>query len=199
MTRTPQGSSHRFRCFRGVHAGRGKMSTAGTRWRPLRERLRVVKVVACSCHEGSWLTLWFQGSRPDEKTFTSEKGAGQLSWEPASLLPQRALESRAGENANVSAQRALDCRVENTHTKEQLRAQELLAKGAAVDAANGAGVTSLIAAAFFGHEPVVRGLLRRGADARAAAAADRRTALHWAAANDHDAVRVPLEPLPLEP
>jgi ankyrin repeat protein len=57
-----------------------------------------------------------------------------------------------------------------------------------VEAANAAGITSLISSAFFGHERVVTHLLQRGADARAAARQNRRTALHWAAMNDHDTV-----------
>lgn len=66
--------------------------------------------------------------------------------------------------------------------------QALLAKGASLDAANAAGITALINAAFFGHDAVVQLLLQRGANARAVDK-KRRAALHWAALNDHDAVR----------
>ena len=66
--------------------------------------------------------------------------------------------------------------------------QALLAQGASLDAANTAGITALINAAFFGHDPVVQLLLQRGANARAVDK-KRRAALHWAALNDNDAVR----------
>ncbi len=66
--------------------------------------------------------------------------------------------------------------------------QVLLARGASLDAANRAGITALINAAFFGHDPVVQLLLQRGANARAVDQ-KRRAALHWAALNDNDAVR----------
>ena len=63
--------------------------------------------------------------------------------------------------------------------------QVLLDSGGAIDMANEAGITALMSSAFYGHDPVVSQLLQRGANARSA---DRRqrTALHWAAMNDHD-------------
>ena len=45
-----------------------------------------------------------------------------------------------------------------------------------------------MSSAFYGHTDVVSQLLRRGANARAADKR-KRNALHWAAMNDHDAVR----------
>ena len=77
----------------------------------------------------------------------------------------------------------------------RMHAQALLARGAAVDAANAEGITALISSAFFGHEPVVVQLLQRGADAHTAARRNRRTALHWAAMNDHDTVCAGARPL----
>ena len=45
-----------------------------------------------------------------------------------------------------------------------------------------------MSSAFYGHSDVVSQLLRRGANARAADKR-KRNALHWAAMNNHDAVR----------
>lgn len=63
--------------------------------------------------------------------------------------------------------------------------QLLLEMGAAVDLCNAAGITPLINSAFFGHLPAVELLLGRGADIRAVDLAQGRSALHWAAMNDH--------------
>ncbi len=67
--------------------------------------------------------------------------------------------------------------------------QALLARGASLEAANRAGITALIGASFFGHDPVVQLLLQRGANARAVDI-KRRSALHWAALNDNELVRL---------
>ena len=47
---------------------------------------------------------------------------------------------------------------------EILRVQTLLEAGADLERGNAAGVTALAASSFFGHEPVVRMLLSRGAN-----------------------------------
>ncbi len=67
--------------------------------------------------------------------------------------------------------------------------QVLLDSGGAIDLANEAGITALMSSAFYGHDPVVSQLLQRGANARSADKR-KRTALHWAAMNDHDQVRL---------
>lgn len=65
--------------------------------------------------------------------------------------------------------------------------QALLDGGGGIDLANEAGITALMSCAFYGHDAVVAQLLARGANA-CSADRRRRTALHWAAMNDHDAV-----------
>ncbi len=67
--------------------------------------------------------------------------------------------------------------------------QVLLDSGGAIDLPNEAGITALMSSAFYGHDPVVSQLLQRGANARSADKR-KRTALHWAAMNDHDQVRL---------
>ena len=65
--------------------------------------------------------------------------------------------------------------------------QVLLDRGGAIDLANEAGITALMSSAFYGHDPVVSQLLQRGANARFADKR-KRSAVHWAAMNDHDQV-----------
>jgi hypothetical protein len=67
--------------------------------------------------------------------------------------------------------------------------QALLDRGGAIDLTNDAGITALMSSAFYGHDAVVAQLLRRGANARTTDKR-KRTALHWAAMNDHDQVIV---------